>query len=567
MSKKKFSLLYPKGLKTFNEVSEATFHDLGLDLVMKELSDDTIEQRIISRVLCTMSADPDIAQYRCDIFKDLYDHPLLREQLVEILQKIDFLKEYGRFKREFDEKSGMWDLMHRLDEIQDYIRCVEAIHDCLSDVGLKSQGLHDLREYVDDIFTGSGFAAIKKDISNLELDASKMKSVTVGINLNERFEASSIGLISVNTQYFTKSTALENFFEFVSTKDRLNDGTDWDEHYTYHPFTADNGSPVVDRFTKTAMVMTNPLLMGLAKFPGTNPAEDVTFYMDCIVNNMLSTMVKRLRDVLNKYVTVTITDITDLIPEFIYYVRFAEYIRKLTAGGAIFCRPVVSKHENERNTQARGIYNLKLAAFKTSEHDEIVVNDIDFGDEQRVYILTGANRGGKTTITQAVGQLFMLAQGGIFVPGTSFVFTPVDNIFTHFPADEDKTMDLGRLGEECKRFRELYRACTNQSLLLLNETFSTTSFEEGYYIAKDTLKAILKKGITTIYTTHMHRLALEIEELNRGSTGGKAQSLVVKSDRGKRSFKIVIAEPEGHSYAKDIAEKYGVTFEMLTNDH
>ena len=78
------------------------------------------------------------------------------------------------------------------------------------------------------------------------------------------------------------------------------------------------------------------------------------------------------------------------------------------------------------------------------------------------------------------------------MPGDSFEYVPVDCIYTHFPADEDKTLDLGRLGEECKRFREIYSAATQKSLLLINETFSTTSFEEGYYIAKDSVKAILK---------------------------------------------------------------------------
>jgi DNA mismatch repair ATPase MutS len=151
------------------------------------------------------------------------------------------------------------------------------------------------------------------------------------------------------------------------------------------------------------------------------------------------------------------------------------------------------------------------------------------------------------------------------VPASSFEYKPVDCIYTHFPADEDKTMDLGRLGEECVRFKAIYSECTKDSLLLLNETFSTTSFEEGFYIAKDSVKALLHKQVRTIYNTHMHKLAAEAEELNKDSEGVKISSLIVKSENGKRSFKVEIASPEGMSYAKDIAEKYGVTYEMLVN--
>jgi len=218
--------------------------------------------------------------------------------------------------------------------------------------------------------------------------------------------------------------------------------------------------------------------------------------------------------------------------------------------------------------KARGFYNFKLLSnFADSLGPSgIVPNDLDFDADHLVYILTGANRGGKTTVTQAVGLLFVLAQAGVYVPAESFEFIPVDSIFTHFPADEDKTMDLGRLGEECKRFKELFNQCTASSLLLLNETYSTTSFEEGYYIAKDSVKALLTKGIRTIYNTHMHKLAFDIGEINEISKNYKASSLVVKAKDGQRSFKIEVAPPEGQSFAKDIAEKYGVTYDMLMKE-
>ena len=179
-------------------------------------------------------------------------------------------------------------------------------------------------------------------------------------------------------------------------------------------------------------------------------------------------------------------------------------------------------------------------------------------------MLTGANRGGKTTITQAVGQLFLLAQGGISVPAQRFSFFPADCVLTHFPADEDKTMDLGRLGEECQRFREMYSVSTGKSLLLLNETFSTTSFEEGYYIAVDAVKALLDRGCRVIYNTHMHKLAYDLDTaVNQPGKTGKAVSLVAETTGGKNSFRVRVAPPEGKSFARDIAEKYGVTYESL----
>ena len=40
-------------------------------------------------------------------------------------------------------------------------------------------------------------------------------------------------------------------------------------------------------------------------------------------------------------------------------------------------------------------------------------------------------------------------------------------------------------------------------------------------------------------------------------------SLITGIHEGKRSYKVFLAPPEGVSYAHDIAEKYGVTYDQL----
>lgn len=570
---KKISLLYPKGENEgFQIMSEVTMHDLGFDTICEAVADKKdAQQAMIMRVLSKMTDDPYVARYRSDIFEDIYKNPDMCKRMMEILDKINFLRDYGSFKKKYEEASGIWELMHRLEEINEYIGYVEAIYQCLSIADIQSEGLLGLREYINEIYHDNGFEDLKKDISKLKSSTQDLKSVTVGINLNERFEADSIGLISINNKYFTKSNVIGNFYDKIASRNPIKDGTTWDGAYKFHPI-----NPVKEDFQNTLeksvmvnVASSNPLLVGnLAAVPTGDAAEDVTRYMDRVTNHMLSLIVKNLRDTLNKYVSVSITEITNLIPEFSYYIRFAEYIKKLEKHGLKFSKPqIADEKESDCMMRARGIYNMKLASVAISEQTEIITNDLDYDKEHLVYILTGANRGGKTTITQAIGQLFVLAQGGIRIPGESFLFQPVDAVYTHFPADEDKTMDLGRLGEECKRFKELYFAATKNSLLLLNETFSTTSFEEGYFIAKDAIRAVLHKGIRTLYNTHMHKLAFDIDSFNEEDNEGKAVSLIVKAETGLRSFKVEMAPPEGMSYAKDIAEKYGVTYEMLMEEN
>lgn len=536
----------------YKVLSDAAIHDLGLDYLCGQITEKKSEQALLLSVLSKMTDNAEVTRYRSDIFLDIYRNEAMRDEMLRILDKINFLRDYGSIGRAHEESAGIWDLMHRLDELKDYIQYVEAIFKSLSDAAVHSEGLLRLQKYIDDLYHDNGFSELKKDIESLRATTADLRSVTVGINLNERFEADGIGLISINNKYFTKSNIISDFCEKISTKDIVKSETAWKEEYKYHLFAAETSKKpdIISR-------------RGMALIPDGDMMEDVPRYMNRIANQMLTTVVRKLKNTLDRYVSVTITDITDLIPEFIYYVRFAEYIKKLSSQGLHFCQAALATEPaEERVMRAKAFYNLKLAAV-VEKKETIVSNNLDFDRPHLVYILTGANRGGKTTVTQAVGLLFVLAQGGIFVPADSFSFQPADCIYTHFPADEDKTMDLGRLGEECRRFRQIYSGSTKNSLLLLNETFSTTSFEEGYFIAKDAVRAILEKGVRTIYNTHMHKLAYDLEELNRSDQDVRAVSLIVKADGGNRSFRIAMAPPEGMSYADDIARKYGVTYEML----
>lgn len=570
MSSESFSILYPyKSETTYKQLSAETLHDLGLDTVCKSLTDDAKEQKMIMNVISQMTADPRVCEYRQKVFADILALPELREKMTELFDKMEFIRNFGSMHKSSDEELGLWHLFHRLDELSDYIKCVEAMRECLSDERIQSQGLKDLRENINELYDEAYFAEMKKDIAALKLKASDVQSVTLGINVNERFEAVSMGLVSVNSKPFKKSGIVSNFADAISRQDKINDTSDWDGDMHYHQIDKQNTANVasfIEKFGGFNAVRNNSFVDGriratVVRTPDDDGASNSTFYLETILNKMLGSLVKKLRDTLTKYANVAIVNISQLIPEFVYYIRFAEFIGRLTDAGARFCEANVA--DGGADMKARGFYNLKLA-LTLEDKSEIVPNDLDFDAEHTLYILTGANRGGKTTITQAVGQLYVLAQGGISVPAEGFTYRPVDSIYTHFPADEDKTMDLGRLGEECIRFKEIYNECTADSLVLMNETFSTTSFEEGYYIARDSVRALMEKRVRTIYNTHMHKLASDADELNSTSSGARAASLIMKSDGGKRSFRVEVASPEGSSYASDIAKKYGVTYEMLT---
>lgn len=583
--KKHFSILFPKEDTRYNVMSGTTWHDLGFDVLVKKLTLQPQEQTIIMKVMTNMTDDPEVSRFRLEVFRDILEHPRLRKRMMELLGHINHLLDFSSMRRSSydDDTASIWDLMHRLDDINDYIMSVEAIHDCLSEPGIRSAGLTGLREYADSLYSDNGFDALKKDISELKATTSTIRSVTLGVNLNSRFEAEAIGLVSINRKPFTKAPLLSNFSGALVRRDIARNTEEWNGDMTFHQVSeGDLHSGELQDVARMKALMVNPIMtIGMTNVSRSDTTMDMPRYLDRIANHMLFQTSRKLREVLDRYVTISVYEFTSLIPEFMYYIRWAEYVLARREQGYLFCLPEVAGTEDTtavedaktvedgearlpRSMDAVGFYNMKLID-EVPKPSDIVHNELFFDDEHQLFLLTGANRGGKTTVTQAIGQLFVMAQGGIAAPAGKFVFKPVDCIYTHFPADEDKTMDLGRLGEECQRFKDIYAAATDSSLLLLNETFSTTSFDEGYFIAADAVRALLSKGVRTLFNTHMHKLAYDIDSFNGGSDRYKCSSLIVQTSlNGVRSYRVAVAPPDGSSYAADIARKYGVTFEQLT---
>jgi len=210
-----------------------------------------------------------------------------------------------------------------------------------------------------------------------------------------------------------------------------------------------------------------------------------------------------------------------------------------------------------------------------SSHAAITRNDIVMVDGGQILILTGPNQGGKTTYIQGAGIVQILAQVGCYVPGTQACISPVDHLFTHFPLEEKLETDSGRLGEEAMRLGKIFEQVTRLSLVILNESLSSTSFSESMYLAQDVVRILRGVGARAFYSTHLHELADQVDELNRSEPGDSKIISVVSSpvdidtqairERVEYTYKVEMRPPLGQSYAREIAARYGISYEQLEN--
>ena len=116
------SLLYPGTQPpAYQDLPEATVHDLGLEEVCEQLTSAAAERNIILRTMTKLPSDPEVIRYRCEVFEDVLRFPKMRETMMTLLDRVDFLRTYGSFAKDTDA-SGVWELVHRLDEMDEYIR-------------------------------------------------------------------------------------------------------------------------------------------------------------------------------------------------------------------------------------------------------------------------------------------------------------------------------------------------------------------------------------------------------------------------------------------------------------
>jgi DNA mismatch repair ATPase MutS len=196
-----------------------------------------------------------------------------------------------------------------------------------------------------------------------------------------------------------------------------------------------------------------------------------------------------------------------------------------------------------------------------------VPNDAHFDDEGRIAILTGPNSGGKTTYLQAVGLAHVLFQAGLPIPSRYAQLSPVDAIFTHFPALE--TQQQGRLAEEASRLRHICLHATAYSLVLMNESLSSTVASEATYLAQDVLCGLRAIGVRALYATHLMDLPERIPEMHETVKGESALFSLVAGIRlnaegeAQPTFRIERGAPHGRGYAREIARRHGISLEQI----
>ncbi len=552
-----FSLLYPREAAANSqgvqcELNAAAQHDLGIDSIITGFTHNREQQNEIRKMLCLLIHDPETIRYRQDILEDLLANPGLVERLEFLFPAMDTLAHYtGRTDH---QAVSLQEVIWRLGELQIVIDCIQGLQDTFNSMGgkLNSQGLRILQDEIQKYINYPTYQHLVKKLPELLTQVRACASITIGVNLDTSLRPVQAVLLSVNDERFTDQSLIDKLFGLR----REQAGIAPLHSVPQRSVEGQYAFPITPELGWAVEPMMVPLFADLSK----------------ILQKTTAPIAERLR----QYSEVQGRIFTTLRNDLVFYLGAVRFIRALQAHGLPVCRPEIVPAD-DRLCDVEDSYNASLALYCIRQGSDIpaviIKNHINANPDGRIMILTGPNQGGKTTYLQGVGLVQLLAQVGCYVPGTRARISPVDQIFTHFPIEEKPETEKGRFGEEAMRLGKIFEDITRHSLVLLNESLSSTSLGESLYLAQDVVRILRRIGARAIYSTHIYELAQRADELNDTVPGDSLIISVVSSPVNidpqispvevRRTFKVEIRPPLGQSYAREIAAHYGISFEQL----
>lgn len=479
--------------------------DLNLDQIVSRIAGVGQERDLITSLLYRHLEDVDTVHYRQEIFRDLED-PACIERLRHfgglVRQVRDHLDQVAKMRYHYQGQGWL------LDAAAIYCDAVRSLADDFDSLPLHSRALLAFREFL------SAYAA-SPEFTTLAADTSARKDALGQIRYCVRIRGARVDVSRYELQ-------ADYSAEVLSTFQRFKQGAVKDYRVNYRTW------------------------------PGMN---HVGAQILALVARLFSAEFSALDEYCRRHAGFFDETIRRFERELQFYLAYVDYINPLRATGLSFCYPEVTA--DSKAIFATDTFDLALAKKLVSEGKPVVRNDFRLDGPERIFVVSGPNQGGKTTFARTFGQLHHLAGVGCPVPGNSARLFLFDRLFAHFERQEDLTKMRGKLEDDLVRIREVLQAATSNSIVIMNEIFTSTTLSDARFLGMKAMKKIMQLELLCVYVTFVDEMA---------SLGESVVSMVSTIDTehpDERTYKLFRAPADGLAYALAIADKYNVTYEKL----
>lgn len=193
------------------------------------------------------------------------------------------------------------------------------------------------------------------------------------------------------------------------------------------------------------------------------------------------------------------------------------------------------------------------------KREQVIPLTVKMDSQIRTLVLSGPNAGGKTVAAKTIGLLALMNQHGMLIPADEDSTLPLfSGIYADVGDRQSIEQDLSTFSSHISNIKRILDRVDLKSLVILDEIGSSTDPAEGVALAIAVLRHLLRKGATTVVTTHLG----ELKVFAHNEPGVENGSMLFNQDTLSPTYRFQLGLP-GSSYAFEIAERLGVSANII----
>ncbi len=156
-----------------------------------------------------------------------------------------------------------------------------------------------------------------------------------------------------------------------------------------------------------------------------------------------------------------------------------------------------------------------VEAARAGAGEAFVANDLSLSPDDRLWLVSGPNMGGKSTFLRQNALLILLAQAGAFVPARAMRLGLVDRLFSRVGASDNLARGRSTFMVEMVETAAILSQATERSFVILDEIGRGTSTYDGLAIAWAVAEHVAQTNrCRALFATHYHELSRLAETLD-----------------------------------------------------
>ena len=234
-------------------------------------------------------------------------------------------------------------------------------------------------------------------------------------------------------------------------------------------------------------------------------------------------------------------------------IGFAELAHKWN-----YSRPEIS---NERIFNVVAGRHPVIEQILNKEKDtSFISNNCNLSD-QKIWLITGPNMGGKSTFLRQNAIINIMAQMGSFVPAEKATIGISDRIFSRVGSGDDLSRGQSTFMVEMIETASILNHATEKSFVILDEIGRGTSTWDGMSLAWSIIEKLHNDiNCKTLFATHYH----ELTTLERSLKKLSLKTLEAKEYNDEIIFLYNLVNGSANkSYGLEVAKLAGVPFDVI----